>query len=82
MCRLVADGARTIDFTVGDVSKLPEAVGNPNAPVGSAYSQSYNNLMQIAFASVARSGVRGGSGVEQHCAYGQRIADNRPTGRR
>jgi outer membrane lipase/esterase len=55
---LVGDGARTIVFTVGDVSKLPEAAGNPNAPVGSAYSQTYNNLMQIALAGVARSGVR------------------------
>jgi outer membrane lipase/esterase len=55
---LVADGARTIVFTVGDVSRLPEAAGNPNAPVGSAYSQTYNNLMQIALAGVARSGVR------------------------
>ncbi|MBV9565242.1 MAG: autotransporter domain-containing protein [Bradyrhizobium sp.] len=55
---LVGDGARTIVFTVGDVSALPEAQGNPNAPVGSAYSQTYNNLMQIALANVARSGVR------------------------
>ena len=55
---LVGDGARTIVFTVGDVSKLPEATGNPNAPVGAAYSQTYNNLMQIALAGVARSGVR------------------------
>ncbi len=55
---LVGDGARTIVFTVGDVSKLPEAAGNPTAAVGSAYSQTYNNLMQIALAGVARSGVR------------------------
>jgi outer membrane lipase/esterase len=55
---LVADGARTIVFTVGDVSKLPEATGNPAAPIGAAYSQTYNNLMQIALANVARSGVR------------------------
>jgi outer membrane lipase/esterase len=55
---LVGDGARTIVFTVGDVSTLPEAIGNPNAPVGAAYSQTYNNLMQIALAGVARSGVR------------------------
>src|SRR5882762_4179861 len=47
---LVGDGARTIVFTVGDVSKLPEAAGNPTAAVGSAYSQTYNNLMQIALA--------------------------------
>jgi outer membrane lipase/esterase len=55
---LIGDGARTLVFTVGDVSKLPEAIGNPNAPVGSAYSQTYNNLMQIALANVAHSGVR------------------------
>jgi hypothetical protein len=55
---LVGDGARTIVFTVGDVSKLPEAAGFANAAVGSAYSQTYNNLMQIALAGVARSGVR------------------------
>jgi outer membrane lipase/esterase len=55
---LVGDGARTIVFTVGDVSKLPEAAAFANAPVGSAYSQTYNNLMQIALAGVARSGVR------------------------
>jgi hypothetical protein len=55
---LVSDGARNIVFAVGDVSKLPEATGNPNALVGSAYSQTCNNLMQIALASVADSGVR------------------------
>jgi outer membrane lipase/esterase len=55
---LVGVGARTIVFTVGDVSKLPEATGNPSAPVGSAFSQTYNNLMQIALANVARSGAR------------------------
>ena len=55
---LVGAGAKTIVFTVGDVSTLPEATGNANAAVGSAYSQTYNNLMQIALAGVARSGVR------------------------
>jgi phospholipase/lecithinase/hemolysin/uncharacterized protein YhjY with autotransporter beta-barrel domain len=55
---LVGDGARTIVFTVGDVSKLPEAVGNANAPAGAAYSQTYNSLMQSSLAAVARSGVR------------------------
>lgn len=55
---LVSDGARNIVFAVGDVSKLPEATGIPNALVGSAYSQTCNNLMQIALASVADSGVR------------------------
>ena len=55
---LVGDGARTLVFTVGDVSKLPEAVGNANAPAGAAYSQTYNSLMQSSLAAVARSGVR------------------------
>src|ERR1700730_6279197 len=60
---LVGDGARTIVFTVGDVSKLPEVgfattPNAANAPTGSVYSQTYNNLMQIALAGVARSGVR------------------------
>jgi outer membrane lipase/esterase len=55
---LVADGARTIVFTAGNVGGLPEAVGNPAAAIGSAYSQTYNNLMQIALANIARSGVR------------------------
>jgi uncharacterized protein YhjY with autotransporter beta-barrel domain/phospholipase/lecithinase/hemolysin len=55
---LVGAGARNIVFTVGDVSQLPEAFGNPNATVGSAYSQSYNAQMQAALAGIARNGVR------------------------
>jgi outer membrane lipase/esterase len=55
---LVGAGARNIVFTVGDVSQLPEAIGNPNAPVGSAYSQNYNAQMQAALAGIARNGVR------------------------
>jgi outer membrane lipase/esterase len=55
---MVTAGARNIVFNAGDVSALPEAAGNPNAPVGSAFSQTYNNLMEIALANVARSGVR------------------------
>jgi outer membrane lipase/esterase len=55
---LVGAGARTIVFTTGDVGQLPEAAGNPNAPVGSAYSQNYNAQMQVALAAIARSGVR------------------------
>jgi phospholipase/lecithinase/hemolysin/uncharacterized protein YhjY with autotransporter beta-barrel domain len=55
---LVAAGARNLVFTTGDVSQLPEATGNPNAPVGSAYSQAYNAQMQAALAGIARSGVR------------------------
>ena len=55
---LVGVGARTIVFTTGDVGQLPEAAGNPNAPIGSAYSQNYNNQMQVALAAIAANGVR------------------------
>src|SRR3954468_23485374 len=55
---LVAAGARNIVFTTGDVSTLPEATGNPAAPVGTAFSQNYNAQMQAALAAIARSGVR------------------------
>jgi outer membrane lipase/esterase len=55
---LVGAGARTIVFTTGDVGQLPEATGNPNAPIGSAYSQNYNAQMQVALAAIAQSGVR------------------------
>jgi outer membrane lipase/esterase len=55
---LVGAGARNLVFTTGDVSQLPEATGNPAAPIGSAYSQAYNAQMQVALAAIARSGVR------------------------
>ncbi|WP_295853555.1 autotransporter domain-containing protein, partial [Tardiphaga sp.] len=55
---LIGAGARTIVFTAGDVSTLPEATGVPTAAIGSAFSQSYNSQMQVALAAIARSGVR------------------------
>src|SRR5436305_9575690 len=55
---LVGAGARNIVVTIGDVSTLPEATGNPAAPIGSAFSQSYNAQIQTALAAIARSGVR------------------------
>jgi outer membrane lipase/esterase len=55
---LVGAGARNLVFTTGDVSGLPEAIGNPAAAIGSAYSQAYNAQMQVALAAIARSGVR------------------------
>ncbi len=55
---LVGVGARNIVFTIGDVSTLPEATGNPAAAIGSAFSQSYNAQIQTALAAIARSGVR------------------------
>lgn len=55
---LIGAGARTIVFTTGDVSTLPEAAVRPNAAVGSAYSQVYNAQTQAALAAIARNGVR------------------------
>lgn len=55
---LVGVGARTLVFTTGDVGQLPEAAANPNAPVGTAFSQNFNAQMQAALAGIARSGVR------------------------
>jgi uncharacterized protein YhjY with autotransporter beta-barrel domain len=55
---LVGAGARNLVFATLDVGQFPEAVGNPNAAVGSAYNQAYNTQMQAALAGIARSGVR------------------------
>ena len=55
---LVGAGARNLVFTTGDVGQLPEATGNPAAPIGTAFSQNYNAQMQAALAAIARSGVR------------------------
>lgn len=57
---LVAAGARTIVWTAGDVSALPESAGFSSSAVavGSAYSQNYNTQMQVALANIARNGVR------------------------
>lgn len=57
---LVGAGAKTLVFTAGDVSGLPEAATHPGSAVavGLAYSQTYNNLMQQNLSNVAASGVR------------------------
>jgi outer membrane lipase/esterase len=57
---LVAAGARTIVWTAGDVSALPESAGFSSSAVavGSAYSQNYNAQMEVALANIARNGVR------------------------
>lgn len=55
---LVAAGARTLVYTVGDVSALPEAAAFPNAATGSAFSQAYNYDTQAALGRIAASGVR------------------------
>ncbi len=56
---LVGLGARNLVFTVGDVGALPEATGVPAAAIGTAYSQSYNLLMQAQLGALAATtGVR------------------------
>ena len=55
---LVGVGARTIVYSGGDVSGLPEAAAYPNAATGSAYSQVYNQQVEAALGGLARSGVR------------------------
>jgi outer membrane autotransporter protein len=57
---LVGAGAKTIVWTAGDVSQLPESAGFSAAAVavGSAYSQNFNAQMQAALANIARNGVR------------------------
>ena len=58
---LVGAGAKTLVFTAGNVADLPEAANLPYkdpAPIGSAYSQAYNNLMKQNLSKVAASGVR------------------------
>ena len=58
---LVGAGAKTLVFTVGNVADLPEAANTPykdRAPIGSAYSQTYNYLMQQNLSKVATSDVR------------------------
>src|SRR3954447_16488915 len=55
---LVGAGAGNIVSPPGNVSTLRKATGNPAAPIGSAFSQSYNAQIQTALAAIARSGVR------------------------
>jgi len=58
---LVGAGAKTLVFTAGNVADLPEAANllyKDSAPIGSAYSQAYNILMQQNLSKVAASGVR------------------------
>ena len=58
---LVGAGAKTLVFTAGNVADLPEAadpIYTDRVPLGSVYSQTYNNLMQQNLSNVAASGVR------------------------
>ncbi|PXA83131.1 autotransporter domain-containing esterase [Nostoc sp. 3335mG] len=55
---LVARGLKHMVFTVGDVGQLAEAVGQANAPVGTAFSTEYNAKMQAVLARYAAAGVQ------------------------
>lgn len=54
---LVNAGARNITFLAGDVGRLPEAIGQPSAAAGSAYSTAFNQGMQTSLANFANQGV-------------------------
>ncbi|MFS0736682.1 autotransporter domain-containing protein [Sphingomonas sp. 1P06PA] len=54
---LVGRGARTVVFTAGDVGQLPEAIGQANASIGTAFSRAYNSRMQSTLSTIAASGV-------------------------
>jgi uncharacterized protein YhjY with autotransporter beta-barrel domain/phospholipase/lecithinase/hemolysin len=54
---LVNAGARNITFLAGDVGRLPEALGQPSAAAGSAYSAAFNQGMQATLATYANQGV-------------------------
>lgn len=54
---LVNAGAGNITFLAGDVGRLPEAVGQPSAAAGSAFSGAFNSGMQTTLAGYANQGV-------------------------
>lgn len=54
---LVNAGARNITFLAGDVGRLPEAVGTPSAPAGTAFSTAFNNGIRTTLANYANQGV-------------------------
>ncbi len=57
---LVSAGARTIVYSGGDVSGLPEAAAFPSSAVavGSVFSNIYNQQVEAALGGLARSGTR------------------------
>lgn len=54
---LVNAGARNITFLAGDVGRLPEAVGQPSAAAGTAFSTAFNNGIRTTLAGYANQGV-------------------------
>lgn len=55
---LVERGIKHLVFTAGDVGQLAEAVGQPDAPVGTAFSTEYNSRMQATLSRIAAGGVQ------------------------
>jgi outer membrane autotransporter protein len=55
---LVSKGARHIVWIAGDAGQLPEALGQPSAVVGTAFSTAYNGKMQALLAPIANLGVQ------------------------
>ncbi|MDQ8757341.1 autotransporter domain-containing protein [Sphingosinicella sp. LHD-64] len=54
---LVGAGARNITFLAGDVGRLPEAIGQPSAPAGTAFSGAFNQGIRTTLAGYANQGV-------------------------
>ena len=54
---LVNAGARNITFLAGDVGRLPEAVGQPSAAAGTAFSSAFNQGMRTTLATLANQGA-------------------------
>jgi phospholipase/lecithinase/hemolysin len=54
---LVKAGARTITFLGGNVGRLPEVKGSAIAPIGSAFSSSFNAGIKSSLARLASRGV-------------------------
>jgi uncharacterized protein YhjY with autotransporter beta-barrel domain/phospholipase/lecithinase/hemolysin len=50
-------GARNITFLAGDVGRLPEAVGQPSAAAGTAFSSAFNQGMRTSLANFANQGA-------------------------
>jgi outer membrane lipase/esterase len=55
--RLVAAGVQQMTVLGGDVGRLPEVRGAPIAAIGSAYSNTYNGLIQQRLATYAAQGI-------------------------
>lgn len=56
--QLVGKGAKHIVWIAGDAGQLPEALDQPSAAVGTAFSGAYNAKMQALLAPIANNGVQ------------------------